>query len=1269
MSRRLTAVLFLLVSSLALAQTTTRIEGTVSDAQGAVIPGAQVKVTSASTGQVFETSSDERGYWVVPALSTGTYKVTISSTGFKAAAFDNIKLDASVPARLNATLQIGAVTESVEVSAGAEIMQTATATVTNTLVGRQLHELPFTSRNLSELIVTQPGSATPGVPRSTSVYGLPQSGLNVSMDGMNIQDNSNRSGDGFFNSIFPRSDMVEEMTITSAAAGADTNAEGAVHMKMVTKSGTNQYHGLLFEQHRNQYFNANYYYNNILRQPRDHVVFNQFGGSAGGPIIKNKVFFFVYMEYLQLPQTYTEPTGTVLTPQALAGNFRYFGNGAVQTINLLQLAASKGFPGTADPLIAKTLGQIASLTNNQPGLTDRITSASDYNRNNLDFQSKGGNYRRFPNAHFDWNINSKNHLDLVYTYQTNIRRPDGVNIGTASPVFPGTQNVLNGTEPGNQGGLVFQTTASLRTTVTSRITNEARFGLSGGTVVFNNGVNASDFAQWNGFAPVFNFVTNPYRTTGQTRRNTPLKQGYENVTWSKGAHLIGAGMSFTQVNTWTTSANGTQFIPTATLGAIASGDPVSGVFVAANMPGSVAAQQTDALNLYTLLAGRVSSVNRSVILDEETRKYGNFQPIVRNQQREIGIYVNDSWHVRPGLTVNFGIRWDDQRPSRNIDGVYTRPGYAGLWGPSGVGNIFAPGVLTGSASVYNAVDGDATGFANAPLWAPSGGIAWVLPKTENKLISWLLGKDGSSVLRAGYAISSIREDASTFTTWAGNQGRTITLNVDPVNYPQNFGTFGAVQFASGNLPSRPGPTTPSFPLATAAGNNVSDYDPNLKIGYVQSWNLGFQRALTKDMVLEIRYVGNHGTKLWRNVNINEVNILENGFLNEFKIAQSNLALARATTPTSNQYAGLAGQQPLPIIATALASNTDATSATQIAQAQAGALANAIATNATRMARLTAAGRPANLFQVNPLGGGTSTVTGNFGSTSYDGLQVEVRRRFSNGLLAQGSYVWSHSIANEFVQGIGAGFTTIRDYNLDKSPSPYDVRQALKMNWIYELPFGPGRHYLGSVHNAFARKALEGWGLASVGRISSGSPIRLTSGRATFNQNESGVVLYNMTMGQLQDQMQIRKTTNASGNGIVYYLPQALIDKPLAAFELGGKTLANLDKNQPYIGPPTTPGQLGSRLFLYGPRSQKWDFSVIKNTRIGEKYNLEFRAQALNAFNLTNFLLFVPGNGLTTNLAVNSNTFGQLASNSAYRDLPNTNDTGGRILEFQLRFTF
>jgi hypothetical protein len=1065
-------------------------------------------------------------------------------------------------------------------------------------------------------------------------------------------------------------------------------------VKMVTRSGSNVWHGGLFEQHRNQLFNANSYFNNLNSQPRDHMVFNQFGGHVGGPIIHNRLFFFTHYEAFQLPQTYVEPTGAVLTPEALSGLFRYKDSaGAVRSVDLYQIAAAAGFPSTPDPMIASSLAKIADLTNNAPGLKSRIATNSDYNRNNLDFQSKGGNYRRFGTARFDYNVTEKHHIEFVYNYQTNIRRPDGVNVTTASPAFPGTGSVLNGKEAGNQGGIAFSAVAALRSTLSNRLVSEVRFGLTGGNVIFNNGVNPSDFDQWRGYAPSFGqltattvYVSNPYRNTGQTRRSTPLEQGNVNFTYALTSHVINFGGSYTQVNAWTTSQNGTQIIPTISLG-VATGDPIitgsTNFFTAANFPGANATDmQTNAPALYALLTGRVSAINRSVVADEATKQYGAFQPTVRNHQREIGLYVQDTWRARPNLTVNYGIRWDRQNPPVNVNNVYTRPGYAGVWGASGIGNLFKPGTLTGQNTVVNALQQGEAGYAiRNTQFSPSLGLAWQIPDKAG-IAGRIFGRH--SAIRAGYAINTIREDASTFAVWGNNIGRTFTLNVDPTNFPANFGAPGSVLFRNPVLPSRSAPTAPSYPLAVAAGNNIADFSPNLKTGYVQSWDIGLQRELTRDTVIEIRYVGNHGTDLWRQINLNEVNIYENGFLNEFKIAQQNLALARgcaASDPVcmsvnrtrSNQYTGLAGQQALPIIFTALAANNDATSALQIEQGQAGALANAIATNTTRMGRLTTAGSPINLFQVNPgLANGSALLEVNGGDTNYHALQVELRRRLSSGLLVQGSYTWSHSISNEQSQGLGGSFTTLHNVGYDKSPSPFDIRQAIKLNWEYELPIGRGRRFINSSGNAVVRKVVEGWQLASVTRVQSGSPIRLISGRGTTNQNDAGVILHNLTSHQLQDMMEIRKVTlpataTSGPIGAVFYLPQTLVDNTNAAFEVNGKTLANLDINAPYIGPADQAGELGQRAFLYGPWQQKWDFSLLKKTYIKERANVEFRVQALNAFNRTNFLLFVPGNGITTTLAVNGTNFGQ--TTGAYRDLSNTNDPGGRIVEFSLRFNF
>jgi hypothetical protein len=201
------------------------------------------------------------------------------------------------------------------------------------------------------------------------------------------------------------------------------------------------------------------------------------------------------------------------------------------------------------------------------------------------------------------------------------------------------------------------------------------------------------------------------------------------------------------------------------------------------------------------------------------------------------------------------------------------------------------------------------------------------------------------------------------------------------------------------------------------------------------------------------------------------------------------------------------------------------------------------------------------------------------------------------------------------------------------------------------------------------KLLEGWQIGGVARIQSGTPLRITGSRTTFNNNidgkDNGVVLHNLTTAQLQAMMQIRKDPS----GIVYYLPQSLINNSLAAFEVAGAPA--LDPNAPYIGPPTTPGELGARIFLYGPWQKKIDFNILKKTRITERVNMEFRAQFLNAFNYQNFFA---GTVNSTNSPILADggiatQFGQ--TRSAYRDVTvsGTNDPGGRLIEFQVRLNF
>jgi hypothetical protein len=297
---------------------------------------------------------------------------------------------------------------------------------------------------------------------------------------------------------------------------------------------------------------------------------------------------------------------------------------------------------------------------------------------------------------------------------------------------------------------------------------------------------------------------------------------------------------------------------------------------------------------------------------------------------------------------------------------------------------------------------------------------------------------------------------------------------------------------------------------------------------------------------------------------------------------------------------------------------------------------------------------------------------NAGDSNYHALQVELRRRLSQGLLVQGSYAWAKAITNVFGTSNAAASTptTLRNFDQDRSVAPRDIRHGFKFDYIYELPFGPGRAFLNGGPSVL-KKTLEGWQVGGVTRIQSGAPTVILSGRQTFNSNDGGVVLHNITRDELQKLVKIRKTSvcDPGCHGVVFYLPQDIIDNTLAFYEQGGKTLADLDPTKPYIGAPTNPGEIGSILPLYGPWTSRFDISLMKRTRITEKTNFELRVQFLNAFNQSGITIRGPGTDSSTITLGTSPTFGQ--TTNAFRDftVSGTNDPGGRLIEFQLRLNF
>ena len=1274
----------------------TSVSGVVKDASGAAVPGASIEVKNTSTNNIFKTSTSEKGEYTVAALKAGTYTISVNKTGFKAERVNGVELIVGVPSSIDVTLQVGQTSETVEVTAGAPIVQAETADVSTNISGRQLTELPFATRNAIELLVDAPGTSTPTTPRSSTINGLPKGAINITIDGMNTQDNNLKSSDGYFSYIYPSVDALEEVTMTTSAAGTDSTGQGGAQIKFVTRSGTNKWKGGVFWQVRNTDFNANYFFNQQVGLPRDIVKLNQAGGHVGGPIIKNKLFFFGNAEFYRYPGTNLY-NRTFLTPSAASGVFTYADTtGAIHNVNLLTLAknanaslpaGTKPFPTTADPTFAKTYAAQASLSA-AGGIVKPNTSSNDYNTNTVSYQPNGTDSRDFYTSRIDYNITQKHQLSFVYNYDKYVSVPDFLN--NVVPAYPGTGTVLFSNVNTGQRSNRFDGTFSLRSSIKSTITNEFRAGLNGGTVLFFDAVAPGLFAPWKGYVPSFanpgTALSNVQTTSSPQRRNAPVKNIGDTVTWIRGPHQLSFGFNWDQINLYQ-QIEGSALFPTATLG-IASGDPVftgsTSIFTAANLPGASSAQLTNAANLYADVVGRISSITQSVALDEATRKYGPSAPIDRDRLREYGLFISDQWRVRRNLTLNLGLRMEKELAFVNQDNLYTAVSYDSLWGLSGVGNLFKPGTLTGTLPTYTQIQGSAPYHPGA-VWAPSVGVAYQMPVWSG-IGKYLTGDHtGAAVIRTGYSIATVREGMNVFRSLFGlNQGLTVDASVSPSTYPAVFGPAGSVQFSDPSLPSRAStlPSTPQYPLAACFTCSLNGFVPNLGTGYAQSWNVSFQREIDKDTVVDFRYTGNHGTKLWRQYNLNEVNIFENGFLNEFQIAQNNLTIARGgniTNQTTNNFGnqGLPGQKNTPILSASLGTTTDATTATYLMLGQAGTAANSIATNQTRLNNLVAAGYPINFFQVNPtVGSGGAFNLTNSGSSFYNAFQVEIRRRLSHGLTLQGSYVYGKAEANGATNSSSDTLqpTTLRNLGNDRIVEPFDIRHALKLNGIYELPFGKGRAFGGNVHNLVARKLMEGWQISGVMRLQSGTPIFL-QGLGTFDQvtSATGVVLHNITADQLQSEVGVYKSNLQGPNGgIVFYLPPPnslsatgvtsstntnLITNTMAAFNVGGFTPAQVNPNAPYISPAPA-GQLGWQGQFYLPWQKHADLAIQKNTKIGERVELQIGARLLDAFNITNFL---------PTASNNSASFGQ--TTAAYRDISGTVDPGARIVEFLLRINF
>jgi hypothetical protein len=1073
-------------------------------------------------------------------------------------------------------------------------------------------------------------------------------GVNTVRDGVPVSDG--RYDVGVSASTYVSPDLVEEVRVIVAPADAEMG-RGTGQVQMATRSGTNQFRGSLFWTNRNSALNANSWGNNFNHVGKDYRNGNQFGARVGGPIIKNKTFFFfLYDGQRFLTKQYF--TGSVLTEQARQGLFRFFpgapnanvlsnnptvdingtpvkpqnATGDLQTVSVFgkdQNRPAMDTSGWTQRLLAR-MPLPNDFTNCGPTVTGsncdglnvagyrwlrrvqgQDTSVGDGQDTNRDQY----------NTRIDHNFSSNHKLTFSLTKEKDWSMTSQTGIANW---------------PGGFDGLVLRHpqfySVSFVSTLTPTVLNEFRFGSRRNKHYAWNAIQRPDdigdaarkeLPTRNGqlFFPTQILFADNFIQAGQTRGQTsPIYSFTDSLSWTKGKHAFKTGAEFRL-----TSSNGFNFgddpkllFPTVTIGA--GGVAVTGI---PGINGLIGSNVTTAQNLLLDLSGSVSNVSYTFYPQKPTDKqFGGLVQTPKDiHQNEWGAFFKDDWKIRPNLTLNLGVRYDVYGVPWESHGLMAMPtgGNASLYGISGINGLWNPyatgGSLTQTAFTGKHSPNPSTQWYNDD-WnniAPAVGFSWSLP--------WF-GKE-KTVLRAGYAVSY---------QGAANYNAGWNFSNPGQSYGQNFTRLGlgAQYFNLTTIPIPvPAPGPDVVPLATEPLNTRSSSlrasDVNRVVPYSQNWDFEIQRSLASNLTLEVRYIGTKGTKLLGGLNLNDVNIFENGLLNAFNITRQG-----ADAPLFDQMLkGLVLNAGQPAVGTggvtgsaALRQNTIFRSF--LANGNVGQFASALNTQTTVTGQagglVRNGGLPENFIVVNPQFA-TVRLDGNLGNSTYHSMNFQVTKRLSHGLTNQTSYTWSRSLGEASDDGQASYFNP-RDRTLNKTLLSFHRTHLFRSNGTFELPFGPGRP-LANGAPGWVTRIVERWQLGGIFSWVSGAPLSITASNSAYTQFTGNMPVI---LGDFPKS--IGKVTPVA-NGATYFAGFTQVPDPARASVTAAQTLqsqfsnfAIADAKGNIVLANPTPGNLGTlgQRWIEGPTHVGFDVNLVKRARIKENTEFEVRVDAINVLN-------------------------------------------------------
>ncbi|MFN2577674.1 MAG: carboxypeptidase regulatory-like domain-containing protein [Pyrinomonadaceae bacterium] len=1228
-------------------QTTGSLTGTISDQSGATVPGATVKAVNVATGAERTAESSSSGTFDLQALQPGTYTITVDAKGFKRAVSRDIIVSVASVAQVNIPLEVGQASETVTVTATQEVLNTSSPTLTNVINTKQVVDLPLAGRNPVDLAGLQAGIAVVGTDvRGSSVSGLRQTAVNLTQDGINAMDNFVKTS-SMFALTTPSLNSTSEFSVTTGTVGSDSG-RGAAQVNLVTKGGTNEFHGHAFLQIINNWTDANVWFNQAIKAPKPILRQHYDGFDIGGPMYgprfgeggkslwrgKDKAFwFFSYERFVQSDSR--SRNRVVLTQSALSGLFTYTPNcttsnpcpagivsGTPRTVNLLTLP---GVPfNTLNPFMTAHLAQIPLPNNSTCSSSDGAGNISCFQFNANQLTSNDKYVFRYDHQLVKDTKLGSHKIEFVLSRVLTRTFPDVTTNGIEAP-FPGG---INGFQASTRNLI----TPALVSTFGSRVTNVFRYGRQWAPVDFNR-----DKPQLVPFISLPGVLTNYDNTFLPQPRNTIVNQATDTLSWVKGNHLWKGGMDWQNVLGISRNDAGiVQFNQLGTNNGNQSGLTTGGVTT--NLPGASSAQLTAATSVYTSIVGLLSSSTQTLNVQTPTSGFvPGYTRLRLVQEKDLAIFAQDQWRMKSNLTLSYGVRWDYMGVPTVPNGLAIQPtNFDAIWGISGKGNLFKPTAAPGSNTQASATLDFVSGKTGKGLYkndwnnfAPFVGFAYS-PNFKSGIFRSLFGETGKSSIRAGYSISYLHDGVTTFTNLLGtgntNPGLIQTANTSAQANPVNSSNITGQLTAAGvalNFPTFKIPISDRENFLVNTSSGLWTADPNLRAAYVHQWNFGVEREIFKNTALEVRYVGNYAPNTWRALNINEVNIFENGFLQEFKNAQIN----RAARGGSSFAPGCAGCVALPLLdkffagVSSASAYTNTTFLNNLRDNNVGAMANTISFNSTYKTNRETQGLAGNFFVANPNAAFVNILT-NDSTSNYNALEIELRRRFSSGLQFQADYTWSKAMGDatdaqgnnqsDLVSRLSLRFPKRADYRR----STQDQTQRFVANGIYDLPFGKGKTFL-SGSNDFVDRIVGGFTVGAIVTWSTGVPFYVSAGRSTFNSStaNNGAQLTGMTFQEFKKNIGLFKTPT----GVFFVNPNILdITIGTTGSTTGQATSATL---KPGLMAAPAPGTLGNFPInsLSGPSYFNFDLSVTKRFRITERVRFELKGTAINVLNHPNFI--------------------------------------------------